>query len=158
MKKLWDLKKGFSNLELERQGGEIIMGVTGLLLLGQFYTIQTQRPKRTKHFEGKCMLPIPLNELLWLQEHFCTKKVFFHIFEISVNTPCIYLVCIWYILHNENTKNLCTIYFKFYLNLLLFSSFYPFLIIIFFFYTYLISTFCVNFQEDCRKLDFLLWL
>ena len=42
MKKLWDLKKGFSNLELEGQRHGIIMGVTCLLLLGQFYTIQTQ--------------------------------------------------------------------------------------------------------------------
>ena len=33
---------GFSNLELEGKGGGIIMGVTRLLLLGQFYTIQIQ--------------------------------------------------------------------------------------------------------------------
>ena len=39
MKKLWDLKNVFSNLELEGQG--IIMGVTSLLLLGPFYSIQT---------------------------------------------------------------------------------------------------------------------
>ena len=43
MKKFWDLKKGFSNLELEEQGWGIIMGVTRLLLLGPFYTIQTKR-------------------------------------------------------------------------------------------------------------------
>ena len=43
MKKLWDLKKVFSNLELEGQGRCIIRGVTGLLLLGPFYTIQTKR-------------------------------------------------------------------------------------------------------------------
>ena len=36
-------KKGFSNLKLEGQGWGIIMGVTRLLLLGQFYTIQTKR-------------------------------------------------------------------------------------------------------------------
>ena len=42
MKKLWDLKIVFSNLELKGQGRSIIMGVTRLLLLGQFYTIQTQ--------------------------------------------------------------------------------------------------------------------
>ena len=41
MKKLWDLKNVFSNLELEGQGRGIIMGVTGLLLLGPFYSIQT---------------------------------------------------------------------------------------------------------------------
>ena len=41
MKKLRDLKKVFSNLELEGQGCGIIMGVTRLLLLGPFYTIQT---------------------------------------------------------------------------------------------------------------------
>ena len=41
MKKLWDLKKVFSNLELEGQGRGIIMGGTRLLLLGPFYTIQT---------------------------------------------------------------------------------------------------------------------
>ena len=34
-------KKVFSNLELEGQGCGIIMGVTRLLLLGPFYTIQT---------------------------------------------------------------------------------------------------------------------
>ena len=34
-------KKVFSNLELEGQGRGIIMGVTHLLLLGPFYTIQT---------------------------------------------------------------------------------------------------------------------
>ena len=43
MKKLWDLKKLFSNLEPEGQGRGIIMGVTRLLLLGLFYTIQTKR-------------------------------------------------------------------------------------------------------------------
>ena len=41
MKKLWDLKKVHSNLELEGQGCGIIMGVTRLLLLGPFYYIQT---------------------------------------------------------------------------------------------------------------------
>ena len=41
MKKLGDLKKVFSNLELEGQGRGIIMGVTRLLLLGPFYYIQT---------------------------------------------------------------------------------------------------------------------
>ena len=45
MKKLWDLKKGFSNLELEGQGQGIIMGVTHLLLLGPFYTIHTKTDK-----------------------------------------------------------------------------------------------------------------
>ena len=34
-------KKVFSNLELEEQGRGIIMGVTRLLLLQPFYTIQT---------------------------------------------------------------------------------------------------------------------
>ena len=43
MKKLWYLKKVFSNLELEGQGFGIIMGVTRLLLLRTFYTIQTKR-------------------------------------------------------------------------------------------------------------------
>ena len=42
MKKLWDLKKVFSNLEPEGQGRGIVIGVTRLLLLGPFYTIQTQ--------------------------------------------------------------------------------------------------------------------
>ena len=37
-----NLKKGFSNLEPEGQGRRIIMGVTRLLLLGLFYTIQMQ--------------------------------------------------------------------------------------------------------------------
>ena len=41
MKKLWDLKNVFSNLELEGQGPGIIMGVTRLLLLGPFYSMQT---------------------------------------------------------------------------------------------------------------------
>ena len=39
MKKLWDLKKVFSYLELERQGRGTIMGVTRLLLLGPFYYV-----------------------------------------------------------------------------------------------------------------------
>ena len=43
MKKLWDLKKVFSNLEPEGGGRGIIMGVTRLRLLGPFYTIQTQK-------------------------------------------------------------------------------------------------------------------
>ena len=51
MKKLWDLKKVFSNLELEGQQFGIIMGVTRLLLLGPFYTLLT---KQAKHFEGEC--------------------------------------------------------------------------------------------------------
>ena len=41
MEKLWDLKKVFSNLEPEGWGRGIIMEVTRLLLLGTFYTIQT---------------------------------------------------------------------------------------------------------------------
>ena len=41
MKKIWDLKKVFCNLEPEGQGRGIIMRVTCLLLLGPFYTIQT---------------------------------------------------------------------------------------------------------------------
>ena len=41
MKNLWDLKRVFSNLELEGQGFGIIMEVTRLLLLGPFYYIQT---------------------------------------------------------------------------------------------------------------------
>ena len=41
MKKLWDLRNVFGYLELEGQGHGIIMGVTRLLLLGQFYSIQT---------------------------------------------------------------------------------------------------------------------
>ena len=35
-------EKVFSNLEPEGRGRGIIMGVTGLLLLGPFYTIQIQ--------------------------------------------------------------------------------------------------------------------
>ena len=42
MKKLWDLKKVFINLELEGRWHGIIMGVTRLILLEPFYTIQTQ--------------------------------------------------------------------------------------------------------------------
>ena len=42
MKKLRDLKKVLSNLEAEGQGRGFIMGVTRLLLLGPFYTIQMQ--------------------------------------------------------------------------------------------------------------------
>ena len=40
--KVLDLKKVSSNLEPEGQGRGIIMGVTCLLLLGPFYTIQTK--------------------------------------------------------------------------------------------------------------------
>ena len=42
MKKLWELKNDLSNLEEEGEGRGIIMGVTRLLLLGPFYTIQTK--------------------------------------------------------------------------------------------------------------------
>ena len=42
MKKLSDLKKVFSNQEPEGRGCGIIMGVTRLLLLEPFYTIQIQ--------------------------------------------------------------------------------------------------------------------
>ena len=42
MKKLWDLKKALGNLEAEGQGRGTIIGVTRLLLLGQFYTIKIQ--------------------------------------------------------------------------------------------------------------------
>ena len=35
-------KKAFSNVELEGQGRGIIMGITRLLLLGPFYTIQSK--------------------------------------------------------------------------------------------------------------------
>ena len=53
MKKLWDFKKGFSKLELEGQGRGIIMGVTCLPWEGHFTPC---RPKRTKHFDGECIL------------------------------------------------------------------------------------------------------
>ena len=39
---IFNFKKGISNLEPEGQGRGIFMGVTHLLLLGQFYTIQMQ--------------------------------------------------------------------------------------------------------------------
>jgi hypothetical protein len=41
LKKKRDLNKVFSNLEPEGQGRGIIMEVTHILLLGPFYTIQT---------------------------------------------------------------------------------------------------------------------
>ena len=41
MKKLWDLKKVLSNLEMEGQGRGIIMGVTHPLLLGPFYYLHS---------------------------------------------------------------------------------------------------------------------
>ena len=40
MKKLWDLKKVLSYLELEGQGRGIIMEVTHPLLLGSFYLVK----------------------------------------------------------------------------------------------------------------------
>ena len=43
MKKLWDLNKVFSSLELEGKGGGIIMGVTRLFLPWPFYTILTKK-------------------------------------------------------------------------------------------------------------------
>ena len=62
MKKLWDFKKGFSNLELEGQGHGIIMGVTRLLLLGPFYSIQTNF---LYFFAHDCTI-IPKSALFWL--------------------------------------------------------------------------------------------
>ena len=53
MKKILDLKKAFSNLELEGQGRGIIMGVTRLLLLGLFYTIQS---KFMYYFAHDCII------------------------------------------------------------------------------------------------------
>ena len=69
MKKIWDLKKGFSNLELEGQGRGIIMGVTRLLLLGPFYTIQT---KRAQTFWQECM---PVASINHTNPYFFTKNI-----------------------------------------------------------------------------------
>ena len=52
MKKLWDLKKVLSYLELEGQGRGIIMGVTRPLLLGPFYYVFSLC--HTKHFRCQC--------------------------------------------------------------------------------------------------------
>ena len=53
MKKLWDLKKVLSNLEVEEQGRGIIMGVTHLLLLGPFmYWNQQTADYSTHHCRG----------------------------------------------------------------------------------------------------------
>ena len=74
MKKLWDLKKGFSNLELEGQGRGIIMGVTRLLLLGPFYTIQTKRDQT--FWQGVYVFIISLflrldNKQMFFLKEFC---------------------------------------------------------------------------------------
>ena len=75
MKKLWDLKKVFSNLELEGQGHGIIMGGTRLLLLGPFYTILTKRDQTfwrgvyLCHFYSKIIL------ILYTQNWYCITKV-----------------------------------------------------------------------------------
>ena len=50
------LKKSLRNLELEGQGRGIIMGVTRLLLLGPFYTLQSLTGKY-REIQGK-----PCNE------------------------------------------------------------------------------------------------
>ena len=67
-KNFLNLKKGFSNLEPEGQGPGIIMGVTRLLLLGPFYTMQmqfyvlfcTQLYNRKVKLAGKQWLPLIL--------------------------------------------------------------------------------------------------
>ena len=69
MKKLWDLKKGFSNLELEGEGWGIIMGVITLILLGPFYTIQTKTDQTfwlgvKNSLDAKDLLQIALLPLL----------------------------------------------------------------------------------------------
>ena len=77
MKKLWDLKKVFSNLELEGQGGGIIMGVTRLLLPRPFYTIQTNF---LYCFAHDCILStnaICVPKLLWNKPSMCMRVVLF---------------------------------------------------------------------------------
>ena len=61
MKKLWDLKKVFSNLEPEGQGRGIIMRVTHLLLLELFYTIETNF---MYFFAHDCITYVSLNAVL----------------------------------------------------------------------------------------------
>ena len=77
MKKLWDLKKGFSNLELEEQGRGIIIGVTRLLLL--------YRPKRTKDFDGECIRKYSLefHPIIFWAVLICTGKYWLLCFQNS---------------------------------------------------------------------------
>ena len=74
MKKLLDLKKVFNNLELEGQGRGIIMGVTCLLLLGQFYTIQTKTNKKIQtNYNGTLSRTVFIS---FLEEFGDAKKAF----------------------------------------------------------------------------------
>ena len=72
MKKLWDLKIAFGNLELEGQWRGIIMGVTRLLLLGQFYTIQS---KFMYFFAHDCIIIRPAGTFQLGQANVCSFLV-----------------------------------------------------------------------------------
>ena len=77
MKKLWDLKKVFSNLELEGQGRGIIMGVARLLLLGPFYTIQTKKDQT--FWRGVYELTTNLNQIFAILAENQTKPKLIHV-------------------------------------------------------------------------------
>ena len=72
MKKLWDLKKVFSNLEPEGQGRGIIMEVTRLLPLEPFYTIQTNF---MYFFAHDCMIIRPAGTFQLGQANVCSFLV-----------------------------------------------------------------------------------
>ena len=139
MKKLWDLKKVFSNLEPEGQGRGIIMGVTRLLLLGSFYTIQTNfmyffahdcnpflicttiyRNCKQTHpffsFSNSIVFYLPLNINLYLMwkliylPPFCFKSEFFV-------TPPIWHWVNLYWFFSSCTKTACSSKFRFDLKL-----------------------------------------
>ena len=76
MKKLWDSKNVFSNLELEGQGRVIIMGVTRLLLLGTFYSIQTNFLYFFAHdYSVKCQICIDFQNLEGVVQHLIEKEI-----------------------------------------------------------------------------------
>ena len=70
MKDLWDFKKVPGNLEPEEQGRGIIMGVTRLLFLGQFYYVSSSSlggykiMKHCKANDQKLYLPEQLFSIL----------------------------------------------------------------------------------------------
>ena len=84
-------KKVFSNLELEGQEYGIIMGVTRLLLLGPFYTIQTNfmyffahdcsifevNSSQLSKWVGKCSLDLFNNRTIWNKRTGVEKYYFF---------------------------------------------------------------------------------
>ena len=77
MKKSKDFRKVFSNLELEEEGRGIIMGVSRLLLLVPFYTIQTWANILHPSVQPKLELFVVLFDLICIESTTVLKEMRF---------------------------------------------------------------------------------